>query len=50
MDDDCPICYPLGCDCSDTQRPEAVPDEYRTPGCRCGADLDGRDCMCFEDR
>lgn len=48
----CPRCYPLGCDCSDAQRPEAVPPEYtplRNRGCRCGADFDGRDCMCFED-
>jgi hypothetical protein len=52
MLDDCPRCYPLGCDCSDMDRPEAVPAEYtplRNRGCHCGADFDGRDCMCFED-
>lgn len=50
-EDYCPRCYPLGCDCSDADRPEAVPSEYtplRNKGCHCGADFDGRDCMCFE--
>lgn len=50
--DDCPRCYPLGCDCSDFDRPNDVPSRYtplRNRGCHCGADFDGRDCMCFED-
>jgi hypothetical protein len=46
---DCPVCAPFACD--DPDRHLGVPSEY-TPlanrGCRCGADLDGRDCMCFE--
>ena len=48
-DDDCPGCAPFPCD--DPDRHLGVPSEY-TPlanaGCHCGADLDGRDCMCFE--
>jgi hypothetical protein len=47
---ECMICYPFACD--DPDRHLGVPSEY-TPlaniGCHCGADLDGRDCMCFED-
>ena len=47
---DCRLCAPLACD--DPDRHLGVPSEY-TPlanrGCRCGADLDGRDCMCFEN-
>jgi hypothetical protein len=49
--DDCPRCRPFPCDCSDAQRPEAVPSRYtplRNRGCRCGADFHGGDCMCFE--
>jgi hypothetical protein len=46
---DCPACAPFACD--DPDRHLGVPAEY-TPlanrGCHCGADLDGRDCMCFE--
>ncbi len=46
---DCRICYPLACDDPDNHL--GVPSEY-TPlankGCHCGADRDGRDCMCFE--
>lgn len=46
---DCPQCAPFACD--DPDRHLGVPSEY-TPlanrGCHCGADLDGRDCMCFE--
>jgi hypothetical protein len=46
---DCRICAPLACD--DPDKHLGVPSEY-TPlanrGCHCGADLDGRDCMCFE--
>lgn len=52
LDDDCPRCRPLACDCDDIDRPEAVPSRYtplRNRGCHCGADFDGRDCMCFED-
>jgi hypothetical protein len=48
---DCRMCAPFPCD--DPDRHLGVPSEY-TPlanaGCHCGADLDGRDCMCFEDR
>jgi hypothetical protein len=50
--DYCPRCHPLGCDCSDMDRPEAVPPEYLpdwAAGCHCGAKYDGRDCMCFEN-
>jgi hypothetical protein len=47
-EDVCPRCAPLGCECSDAERPEAFPAEYRTPGCHCNADFDGGDCMCFE--
>lgn len=49
---ECRRCYPMGCDCDDMDRPEMVPSEYtplRNRGCHCGADYDGRDCMCFED-
>lgn len=49
LDDECHMCYPLACD--DPDRHMGVSSEY-TPlankGCRCGADFDGRDCMCFE--
>jgi hypothetical protein len=45
----CSLCAPLPCD--DPDRHLGVPSCY-TPlanrGCRCGADFDGRDCMCFE--
>jgi hypothetical protein len=45
----CRICAPF--DCDDPDRHLGVPSKY-TPlanmGCHCGADLDGRDCMCFE--
>lgn len=50
MDDRCAICAPF--DCDDPDRHLGVPSEYtplRNRGCRCGADFDGRDCMCFED-
>jgi hypothetical protein len=46
---DCPMCAPF--DCDDPDRHLGVPSEYtplRNRGCRCGADFDGRDCMCFE--
>ena len=49
--DYCPRCAPLGCDCSDLDRPEAVsPDLLPSwaAGCHCGAAYDGRDCMCHE--
>lgn len=48
--DRCPVCAPF--DCDDPDRHLGVPSEYtplKNRGCRCGADLDGRDCMCFED-
>lgn len=48
--DDCPMCYPLGCDDPDAHM--GAPAEYtplKNRGCHCGADFDGRDCMCFED-
>jgi hypothetical protein len=48
--DYCPACAPFACD--DPDRHLGVPSEFtplRNRGCRCGADLDGRDCMCFED-
>jgi hypothetical protein len=45
----CRQCYPQDCDNPDIHL--GVPS-YLTPlknrGCRCGADFDGRDCMCFE--
>jgi hypothetical protein len=47
---DCPICGPhVACD--DPDRHLGVPPEYAplaARGCHCGADIDGRDCMCFE--
>jgi hypothetical protein len=50
MDAKCMACAPF--DCDDPDRHLGVPTAY-TPlanrGCRCGADFDGRDCMCFED-
>jgi hypothetical protein len=50
MEMDCQLCRPF--DCDDPDRHLGVPAEY-TPlanaGCHCGADFDGRDCMCFED-
>lgn len=36
IDDTCPTCAPLGCDCSDTQRPPATPaadDPYQCNKC-----------------
>ena len=45
----CPECAPFPCD--DPDRHLGVPSEYtplKNRGCYCGADLDGRDCMCFE--
>jgi hypothetical protein len=47
---DCPLCRPFACDDPDVHL--GVPSEYtplKNRGCTCGADLDGRDCMCFED-
>jgi len=47
---DCKLCAPF--DCDDPDRHLGVPSEYtplKNRGCHCGADLDGRDCMCFED-
>ena len=49
LDMNCRVCYPFACDDPDNHL--GVPSEY-TPlanrGCTCGADKDGRDCMCFE--
>lgn len=49
---DCPMCAPFECDDPDNHLRHQIPAEY-TPlanqGCHCGADFDGRDCMCFED-
>lgn len=50
MDNECGICYPFGCDDPDMHL--GVPSEYtplKNRGCTCGADFDGRDCMCFEE-
>jgi hypothetical protein len=44
---ECPMCRPFDCDDPDVHL--GVPEQYRTRGCHCGADFDGRDCMCFED-
>jgi hypothetical protein len=47
--DECRLCSPFPCD--DPDRHLGVPAAYtplRNRGCRCGADFDGRDCMCFE--
>jgi hypothetical protein len=49
LDMDCRLCAPF--DCDDPDRHLGVPSEYtplKNRGCRCGADFDGRDCMCFE--
>jgi len=45
----CPLCAPFDCDDPDLHL--GVPPEYAplaAQGCHCGADRDGRDCMCFE--
>jgi len=50
LDMNCPMCAPF--DCDDPDRHLGVPEEYtplKNRGCHCGADYDGRDCMCFED-
>jgi hypothetical protein len=50
METQCGQCAPF--DCDDPDRHLGVPAEYtplKNRGCRCGADYDGRDCMCFED-
>ena len=47
----CAICAPF--DCDDPDNHLGVPSKYtplRNRGCHCGADIDGRDCMCFEDQ
>jgi hypothetical protein len=47
---DCRICAPLACDDPDSHL--GVPSKYtplKNAGCHCGADLDGRDCVCFEN-
>ena len=46
----CTMCYPFDCDNPDYHL--GVPEEYtplKNRGCHCGADFDGRDCMCHED-
>ena len=47
----CAMCAPFDCDDPDNHLRHEIPAEY-TPlanrGCHCGADFDGRDCMCFE--
>ncbi len=53
-DDVCPRCAPLGCDCSDAERPSDDPryDANLLPSgrrCHCGGWAAGGDCMCFED-
>jgi hypothetical protein len=35
-----------GCHCGNHL---GVPGYIKNRGCHCGADIDGRDCMCFED-
>lgn len=50
MEGTCNVCFPF--DCDDQDRHLGVPSEYaplKNRGCTCGADFDGRDCMCFED-
>ena len=50
LDYECRLCAPFSCDDPDVHL--GVPSEYtplKNRGCTCGADLDGRDCMCFED-
>lgn len=45
----CPQCRPFACDDPDNHLgvdPKYTPLKNR--GCMCGADFDGRDCMCFE--
>lgn len=49
LDMRCGLCHPF--DCDDPDRHMGVPT-YLTPlanrGCHCGADYDGRDCLCFD--
>lgn len=50
--EECPLCRPLACDDPDRHMGHTIPAEYtplKNRGCHCGADFDGRDCMCFED-
>ena len=49
---ECPMCSPFDCDDPDNHLRHEVPSKYtplKNRGCHCGADFDGRDCMCFED-
>ena len=49
LDLSCRMCAPF--DCEDPDRHLGVPSRYtplKNRGCHCGADFDGRDCMCFE--
>ena len=51
FDLNCPMCYPLDCDDPDNHLRHEIPARLtplRNRGCHCGADFDGRDCMCFE--
>lgn len=48
----CPMCHPFPCDDPDNHLAHEVPMDLtplRARGCTCGADFDGRDCMCFEE-
>jgi hypothetical protein len=48
---ECPMCAPFECDDPDNHLRSEIPPEYtplKNRGCTCGADFDGRDCMCFE--
>lgn len=50
-DMDCPMCAPFACDDPDVHLAHEIPSEYtplKNRGCTCGADFNGRDCMCFE--
>ena len=45
------MCAPFDCDDPDLHLRHEVPMDLtplRSRGCHCGADFDGRDCMCFE--
>lgn len=47
----CPSCRPFPCDDPDGHLSHEIPSRFtplRNRGCHCGADFDGRDCMCFE--
>ena len=51
-DMNCALCAPFTCDDPDVHLAHEIPSRYtplKNRGCHCGADFDGRDCMCFED-